>query len=216
MRTSSGTPPQNGCRLSSRRPCSKSKPSAAISRSPSAFCRAAGKRPSSGSGAAWRAQHALEKIRQEGGSGCEQRVDLGAAHAGLVAVEQRVVGRQAERLPPWPRPPRGSAAPPPRAPAAAARNRRAGAPRARASRPRVVARTSAATRSARQRGGVARSGGASRAGWPPARASSAPLSCSAWSSSSPVSALVSSSCAIWRKVAICSARTALPPGGIIT
>ena len=220
MRTSSGTPPQNGCRLSSRRPWSKSKPSAAISRSPSAFWRSAGKRaPRAAGGGLLPAQHPLEESRAEKRSAARTgRRSSALRHARLVAVEQRVVERRGRALRPWPPPPRGPGAGPPRAPAAARAKSAAGAPRARASRPRAVARTMRRDQlgsAARWRGHVAAAHLAQVGRLPgvePGASASARLieqvaglrrrSSSSWASS--------------RSVAICSARAALPPGGIIT
>ena len=171
--------------------------------------------PASGSGSAWWAQDALEEVRQESGQRLEQGVDLGGADAGLVAIEERIVGRPAECRG------LGCGLLPDEAHdllerrAQHARNRSA----ARASRQiisaLVVARTRAAIRSA---------GMAIARRWlrrisrrfAACHGSSPAASCSARSRRSPVSAPVSSSCAIWRSVAICSARTPLPPGGIIT
>jgi hypothetical protein len=115
MRTSSGTPPQNGWVLTSSRPASKSKPSTRITCTAQRALRVDRERP-------LRRDHGLAglarlHVADQPGSHCAGRRTRGrpgAGHAGLEAVHQRVVGAQAGLLRqqrassrPWPAP-RGS------------------------------------------------------------------------------------------------------------
>jgi hypothetical protein len=100
MRTSSGTPPQNGCVLTSSRPASKSKPSCASPARTAHAARPPGTGPtgcSSGSAACLSRTRRI-KAGSHAAQVAEDAVELRAGHAGFVAVHQRVVAGQAAQV----------------------------------------------------------------------------------------------------------------------
>ncbi len=93
MRTSSGTPPENGCVLVSSRPASKSKPSRRTMRSHSARWASSAKGPTGSITTAcdWRSITRWIRPGSHWRTCAEHAVDHGAGHARFEAVHQRVV-----------------------------------------------------------------------------------------------------------------------------
>ena len=98
MRTSRGTPPQNGWWLTSRRPCWKSKPTRFITSRPSQRCRSTGNGPrgtSTGSPFCRSSARAMNPGRNARSS-ANRPIDLRRARPGLEAVQQGIVGRKTQ------------------------------------------------------------------------------------------------------------------------